>query len=62
MMTSRLQELIQKRGSGPELRELAMREGMIPLRKDGWLKVADGVTSVEEVLRVTTSELEALDE
>jgi len=62
MMTSRLQELIQKRGSGPELRELAMREGMIPLRKDGWLKVADGVTSVEEVLRVTSSELEALDE
>jgi len=62
LMTSRLQELIQKRGSGPELRELAIREGMIPLRKDGWLKVADGVTSVEEILRVTTSELEALDE
>ncbi len=62
LMTSRLQELIQRRGSGPELRELAMREGMVPLRKDGWLKVAAGVTSVEEVLRVTTSELEALDE
>jgi type II secretory ATPase GspE/PulE/Tfp pilus assembly ATPase PilB-like protein len=62
LMTSRLQELIQQRGSGPELRELAMREGMVPLRKDGWLKVAAGVTSVEEVLRVTTSELEALDE
>lgn len=62
MMTSRLQELIQKRGSGPELRELAMREGMVPLRKDGFLKVAAGVTSLEEVLRVTSSELEALDE
>jgi len=62
MMSSRLQELIQRRGSGPELRELAMREGMVPLRKDGWLKVAAGVTSLEEVLRVTTSELEALDE
>ncbi len=62
LMTSRLQEMIQRRGSGPELRELAMREGMIPLRKDGWLKVSEGVTSLEEVLRVTTSELEALDE
>jgi len=62
LMTSRLQEAIQRRGSGPELRELAVREGMIPLRKDGWQKVHDGVTSIEEVLRVTTSELEALDE
>ncbi|MFA7344550.1 MAG: type II/IV secretion system protein [Terrimicrobiaceae bacterium] len=62
MMSSRLQEAIQRRGSGPELRELAVREGMIPLRKDGWQKVHDGVTSIEEVLRVTTSELEVLDE
>jgi general secretion pathway protein E len=62
LMSSRLQEAIQRRGSGPELRELAVREGMIPLRKDGWQKVHDGVTSIEEVLRVTTSELEALDE
>ncbi len=62
LMSARLQELIQRRGTGPELREVAMREGMIPLRKDGWQKVADGVTSIEEVLRVTTSELEVLDE
>ncbi len=62
LMSSRLQEMIQRRGSGPELRELAVREGMIPLRKDGWHKVGLGVTSLEEVLRVTSSELEALDE
>ena len=62
LMTARLQEMIQKRGTGPELRELAVREGMVPLRKDGWLKVSQGITSIEEVLRVTTSELEALDE
>ena len=62
LMTARIQELIQRRATGPELREVAMREGMIPLRKDGWQKVVDGVTSIEEVLRVTTSELEVLDE
>ena len=62
MMTSRMQEMIQHRGSAPDLRELALREGMIPLRRAGWLKVAEGVTSLEEVLRVTTSELKALDE
>jgi type II secretory ATPase GspE/PulE/Tfp pilus assembly ATPase PilB-like protein len=62
MMSTRLQDLIQRRSSASELRELAIREGMIPLRKDGWNRVAQGVTSIEEVLRVTASELEVLDE
>lgn len=62
MMSPRLQELIQKRAAGPEIRDQAVREGMVPLRRDGWRKVADGRTSVEEVLRVTTEELSVLDE
>jgi type II secretory ATPase GspE/PulE/Tfp pilus assembly ATPase PilB-like protein len=62
LMSNRLQELIQKRASGPELRELAMREGMEPLRKAGWQAVAKGITSIEEVVRVTTSELGVQDE
>jgi general secretion pathway protein E len=33
------------------LREVAMREGMRPLRVSGALKVAAGQTTVEEVLR-----------
>ena len=41
---------------------MAMREGMVPLRKAGWQKVVQGVTSIEEVLRVTATDLEALDE
>jgi type II secretory ATPase GspE/PulE/Tfp pilus assembly ATPase PilB-like protein len=35
---------------------------MVPLRKAGWETVAHGVTSVEEVVRVTSSELQVLDE
>ena len=62
MMSTRLQELIQRRAPASELRDLAIREGMVPLRKDGWNRVAQGVTSIEEVLRVTASELEVLDE
>jgi type II secretory ATPase GspE/PulE/Tfp pilus assembly ATPase PilB-like protein len=62
LMSTRLQELIQRRAPASELRDLAIREGMIPLRKDGWNRIAQGVTSIEEVLRVTTSELEVLDE
>ena len=34
------------------LRALALEEGMIPMRVDGWQKVQAGITTVEEVLRV----------
>jgi type II secretory ATPase GspE/PulE/Tfp pilus assembly ATPase PilB-like protein len=36
-----------------ELRELAREQGMKSLRQDGWAKVQAGLTTVEEVLRVT---------
>ncbi len=61
VVTQRMQELIQRRASGNELLDAAMREGMITLRRDGWRKVAAGETSIEEVLRVTSKDLEILD-
>jgi len=36
-----------------KLREIARAQGMRTLREDGWAKVAAGITTVEEVLRVT---------
>jgi type II secretory ATPase GspE/PulE/Tfp pilus assembly ATPase PilB-like protein len=36
-----------------DIRELARSAGMRPLRLDGWAKVQAGLTTVEEVLRVT---------
>ena len=59
-MTSDLQELIQKRATGKEFAAQAAKDGMVPLRLDGWKKVAQGITSVEEVVRVTSSELVTL--
>lgn len=38
-----------------ELRALAKAHGMTTLREDGWAKVEAGLTTVEEVLRVTES-------
>src|SRR5574343_50488 len=35
----------------PKLRDLACREGMRPLRISGALKVAQGITSLEEVVK-----------
>ncbi len=62
MMSTRMQELIQNRSAGSDLRELAIREGMVPLRKSGWQKVAEGVTSIAEVVRVTSNEVDILNE
>jgi len=39
-----------KRG---EIKQLAIDQGMLTLRRDGWEKVFKRVTTVEEVLRVT---------
>jgi type II secretory ATPase GspE/PulE/Tfp pilus assembly ATPase PilB-like protein len=47
-----LREAIMRRAPRPEMREVARRAGMTTLRADAWHKVRDGITTVEEVLRV----------
>lgn len=54
----RLQELIIQRKNAAALRIAAMGEGMTPLRQFGWLKVAEGITTIDEVVRVTTADEE----
>ena len=48
-----LRKLIHDGAAESELTEAATRNGMVPLREDGLRWVAEGVTSLEEVLRVT---------
>jgi general secretion pathway protein E len=52
-----LNEGIRKRimanADAGELTQLARQNGMRALREDGWLKVAGGVTTADEVIRVT---------
>ncbi len=48
-----IRELIRENADIEELRQQCYREGMKPLRINGALKVAAGVTTVEEVLSVT---------
>ncbi len=62
MVTPKLQEMITQRKTAAQLRPAAEAEGMRPLRKNGFDKVAAGVTTIEEVMRVTTSDLNTLDE
>ena len=45
--------LILQRASSYEITRAAVRTGMRTLRQDGWLKITRGLTTPEEVLRVT---------
>jgi type II secretion system protein E len=50
---SEIRQLILKNASSDQLREAARRDGMRTLAEDGWRLVRLGVTTAEEVLRVT---------
>ena len=52
-MTSELAEIILKEPSSAKIKEEAKRQGMTTMKQDGILKALDGVTSIEEVLRVS---------
>jgi len=38
--------------SGDEIARLAVEQGMLTLRDDGFAKVRAGITSIEEIMRV----------
>ena len=48
-----LKNLIVEKASANILKRFARKEGMRTLREDGWAKVHSGVTTIEEVMRVT---------
>jgi type II secretory ATPase GspE/PulE/Tfp pilus assembly ATPase PilB-like protein len=53
LITDAIRESFAARKSVRELRELAREDGMQTLREDGIAKVRAGITTAEEVLRVT---------
>jgi general secretion pathway protein E/type IV pilus assembly protein PilB len=50
-----IRQLILKNASSDQIRNAARRGGMRSLAEDGWRLVAAGITTVEEVLSVTTA-------
>ena len=54
-ISEELRDAILKNASTAELRSMAQSQGMRSLRQAGLLKVLEGTTTVEEVLRVTLS-------
>jgi type IV pilus assembly protein PilB len=49
-----IQKLIVEHATSSEIQRLAVSQGMITMRQDGYLKALTGVTTLEEVNRVTS--------
>ncbi len=56
-VTDEIRALILQRKDSQVLKELARQRGMRTLRQDGWLRVKEGMTTVQELLRVTQEEV-----
>jgi general secretion pathway protein E len=57
-MTEEMRSLTLRKSPGHELRQRAIAAGMTTLRQDGWAKCCQGVTTIDEVLRVTHEDAE----
>ncbi len=53
-VTEAIQELVTRRATTTELQRKAIEQGMITMRQDGYLKALQGITTLEEVNRVTS--------
>lgn len=53
-VTEEIQQLITARASSTEIQKKAIKQGMITMRQDGYLKALQGITTLEEVNRVTS--------
>ena len=52
-----VRDLCVERASSSRIRQHGLENGMTTLRDSGWLKVAAGVTDVEEIARITKGDL-----
>ncbi len=62
LVSPQMQNLITQKKDANVLRQAALDEGMVALRQAGWNKVIAGITTIEEVVRVTTADVNVLDE
>jgi general secretion pathway protein E len=53
VMSDRLRQMVLRQAEATALQRAAIEEGMVPIYDDGMKKVLAGVTTIEEVLRVS---------
>ncbi|MBM3863018.1 MAG: type II/IV secretion system protein [Verrucomicrobia bacterium] len=57
LLTPEMQELVAHGAPAPKMRDQAFKDGYVPMRTYGWHKVMQGLTTVEEVISVTSSDI-----
>lgn len=58
-ITDSIREIILRKGQPREIKAVAMKNGMTSLRQSGLVKIKEGITTVEEVLRETVKDGES---
>ena len=57
-VSEEIKELILSKAQSKEIKKKAIEQGMLTLRQSGLYKIKKGITSIEEVLRVTVNDRE----
>lgn len=57
VMSDEIEDLAVKKSPASEIREAAIKSGMITMIQDGLIKALKGITTVDEVIRVTTASI-----
>ncbi len=52
MISEEIERLIVEHGHSEDIKKVAIAQGMLTLRQAGLTQVANGLTTIEEVLRV----------
>jgi type II secretory ATPase GspE/PulE/Tfp pilus assembly ATPase PilB-like protein len=53
LLDEEIQDMVSSHIASSELRRTARKRGMKTLREDGWVKVANGLTTIDEISRIT---------
>lgn len=54
-ITDKIEDLILKRAASSDIQKMAIAEGMISMRQDGYLKALAGMSTIKEINRVASS-------
>ncbi len=52
-ITDKISDMILRKASRTELKKQAIEQGMLTIVEDGFIKAKNGITSIEEIMRVT---------
>ncbi|HRY22296.1 MAG TPA: GspE/PulE family protein [Candidatus Dojkabacteria bacterium] len=52
-VSEKISRMIMENASADEIKNIAVEEGMLTMLQDGYLKALEGITTIEEVLRVS---------